>query len=115
LELASLDVQLVDALELDQSHGHPFISLMGFQEDRFMRTFYFDMKDGVPIRDRVGLQFPTAAGAIEHSKELARRFSHEHPLKDRDLAIVVIDESGSEVHREQVYPKVRGPEVAITV
>ena len=78
-----------------------------------MRTFYFDMKDGVPIRDRVGLQFPTAAGAIEHSKELARRFSHEHPLKDRDLAIVVIDESGSEVHREQVYPKVRGPEVTV--
>jgi hypothetical protein len=35
-----------------------------------MRTFYFDMKDGVPIRDRVGLQFPTAAGAIEHSKSL---------------------------------------------
>ena len=39
-----------------------------------MRTSYFDMKDGVPIRDRVGLQFPTA----EHSKELARRFGHEH-------------------------------------
>ena len=74
-----------------------------------MRTFYFDMKDGVPIRDRVGLQFPTAASAIEHSKELARRFRHERPLKDRDLAIVIIDESGSEVHREQVYPKVQEP------
>ena len=72
------------------------------------------MKDGVPIRDRVGLQFPTAAGAIEHSKYLAQRFSHEHPLKDPDLAIVVIDESGSEVHREQVFPSVRGPEVAVT-
>ena len=79
-----------------------------------MRTFYFDMKDGVPISDRVGLQFPNASAAIEHNKELARRFSHEHPLKDRDLVIVVIDESGSEVHREQVFPSVLGPEVAIT-
>ena len=29
LELASLDVRLVGALELDQAHGHPFISLLG--------------------------------------------------------------------------------------
>jgi hypothetical protein len=67
------------------------------------------MKDGVPVKDRVGLQFATAAGAIEHSKELARRFSHEHPLRDRDLAIAVIDESGSEVHWEQVYPEFADP------
>jgi hypothetical protein len=66
------------------------------------------MKDGVPVRDRGGLQFPTAAGAIEHSKELARRFSHEHPVKDPGLAIVVIDESGTEIHREPVYPAVCG-------
>jgi hypothetical protein len=65
-----------------------------------MRTFYFDMKDGVPIRDRIGLQFPTTAAAIERSKELARRFGHEQPHKDRDLSIVVIDKSGSEIHRE---------------
>jgi hypothetical protein len=37
------------------------------------------------------------------------------PLKDCDLSIIVIDESGSEVHREQVYPNVHGPEVAITL
>jgi hypothetical protein len=115
LELSPLDVQLVDALGLTKLTGIRSLPCLGFHEDRFMRTFYFDMKDGVPIRDRVGLQFPTAAGAIEHSKELARRFSHEHPLKDSDLAIVVIDESGSEVHRQQVYPNVRGPEVAITL
>ena len=70
-----------------------------------MGTYYFDMKDGIPIRDRVGLQFPAVAAAIEHSKWLARRLSHVHPLKDSDLSIVVVDESGSEVHREQVYPK----------
>ena len=38
-----------------------------------MRTYYFDMRDGIPIRDRKGLEFPTAGGAIEHSKSLARQ------------------------------------------
>jgi hypothetical protein len=74
-----------------------------------MRTFYFDMKDGIPVGDRVGLQFSTAGGAIEHSKQLARRFSHEHPLGDHDLAIVVIDESSNEIHRERVCPNDRAP------
>jgi hypothetical protein len=35
--------------------------------------------------------------------------SHEHPLRDRDVAVVVIDESGSEVHREQAYPEFVDP------
>ena len=71
-----------------------------------MQTYYFDMKDGVPIRDRVGLQFSTASHAIEHSKTIARRFSHEHPIKDPNLRIVVLNESGTEIHREFVYPDV---------
>lgn len=74
-----------------------------------MRTFYFDMKDGVPVRDRAGVQFRTVADAIVHSKALAQRLSHEHPVKDRDLSIVVLDESGSEVHRERVYSNDRQP------
>ena len=61
------------------------------------------------------MDFSTAAAAIEHSKELARRFSHEHPLEERDLSIVVVDESGCEVHREQVFPAVREPEPAIAI
>ena len=73
-----------------------------------MRTFYFDMRDGVPVRDRVGVQLPTSAAAIEHSKMLARRFSHQHPLKDSELVIAVIDESGAELHREAVYPAANG-------
>ena len=74
-----------------------------------MPTFYFDRKDGVPIRDRAGLEFPATANAIEHSKELARQLSHEQPRKDPTLSIVVIDELGAEVHREQVYPDVQEP------
>lgn len=69
-----------------------------------MPTYYFDMKDGVPIRDRVGLEFPTDMQAIEHAKEIVYRFSHEHPGKDRNLCIHVLRESGTEIHCEPVYP-----------
>ena len=69
-----------------------------------MRTYYFDMKDGIPTRDRKGVEFSSAAGAIAHSRELARRLRNEPRIKDPALAIVVIDESGAEVHREPVYP-----------
>ena len=68
-----------------------------------MRTYYFDIKGRVTTRDRAGVQFLTAATAIEHSKELARRLRDDPRLSDPDLAISVIDESGAEVHREQVY------------
>jgi hypothetical protein len=69
-----------------------------------MRIYYFDMKDGIPTRDRKGIEFPSAAAAIAHGKELARRLRDETRLKDPALAIVIIDESGAEVHREAVYP-----------
>ncbi len=70
-----------------------------------MRTYYFDMKDGIPTRDRRGIEFSSSAGAIAHSRELAQRLRDEPRLVDPALAIVVIDESGTEVHREQVYPE----------
>ena len=74
-----------------------------------MQTYYFDMKDGVPIRDRAGLEFRTDSQAIEHSKELARRFSHERPVRDDNLFVVVVNESGAEIHREPVYPDATRP------
>jgi hypothetical protein len=69
-----------------------------------MRTYYFHVKDGVPARDRQGLEFPTSSGAIEHSRELARRLRHEPRIRAHPLSIVVVDESGAEIHREQVHP-----------
>jgi hypothetical protein len=69
-----------------------------------MRTYYFDIKDGAAVRDRTGIEFPAASGAIEHSKELARRLRHEPRLKDPALSIIVVDESGTEIHREPVHP-----------
>jgi hypothetical protein len=68
-----------------------------------MRTYYFDVKDGVPLRHRGGLQFPTVAAAIEHSVEMARQLRGDPRAEDRGLYISVVDESGAEVHREQVY------------
>jgi hypothetical protein len=37
-----------------------------------MQKFFFDMKDGVPMRDRVSIEFAGNAEAIEHCKELAQ-------------------------------------------
>jgi hypothetical protein len=36
-----------------------------------MQTFFFDMKDGVPLRDRIGVEFDTNVEAIQHSRVLA--------------------------------------------
>jgi Domain of unknown function (DUF6894) len=69
-----------------------------------VRTYYFDIKDGVPIRGRTGLEFATTNGAIEHSKELARRLRRDPRITDRSLSIVVIDGSGAAIHREPVHP-----------
>ena len=68
------------------------------------QTFYFDMKNGVTVRDRIGMQFMFDAEAITHSKELAERFRHERTHDEPDLSICVIDEAGKEIHRELVYP-----------
>jgi hypothetical protein len=74
-----------------------------------MRTYYFDMKDGAPTRRRTGLEFATTGGAIEHSKELARRLRRDPRITDRSLSIVVIDEAGTAVHREPVHPDAMPP------
>ena len=69
-----------------------------------MRTYYFDLTDGIPTRDRKGLEFLTISEAIEHSKDLARRLRDDPRCRDSALSIVVLDESGTEIHRERVYP-----------
>ena len=74
-----------------------------------MQTYYFDMKDGVPIRDRTGREFRTDTQAIEHSKTLARRLGHERLAKDQRLCVVVLNEAGSEIHREPVYSDATRP------
>jgi hypothetical protein len=70
-----------------------------------VRTYYFDMRDGIPVRDRKGLEFPTASSAIEHSKNLARKMRDDPRASGRAFQIVVIDQSGAEIHREPVEPR----------
>jgi hypothetical protein len=70
-----------------------------------MRTYFFDIKDGVPIRDKGGLKFPTVSAAIEHSKDLAGRLRNDPRPRDPSLSVVVVDESGTQIHSERVYPE----------
>jgi Domain of unknown function (DUF6894) len=75
-----------------------------FLKDSLDANLYFNVKDGVTVRDRRGLEFPTAGGAIEHCKELGRRLRGDARLpNDPTLSIYVIDESGTEIHQERVY------------
>lgn len=68
-----------------------------------MQTFFFDMKDGVPLRDRIGVEFDTNVEAIEHSRVLARHFRDESLRDDQDLEISVVNALGREIHREFVH------------
>jgi hypothetical protein len=68
-----------------------------------MRTYYLDGRR--TVRDKQGSEFSTPLKAIEHSKELAKRIRHERPKILDDLYITVIDESGTEIHREPVLPR----------
>ena len=68
-----------------------------------MQTFFFGMKDGVPMRDRVGIDFKNDLEAIEHCRELARHFRDGSLLDDQDLEISVVNSGGREIHREFVH------------
>ena len=68
-----------------------------------MQTFFFDMKDGVPMRDRVGIEFDTNAEAIIHCKELAQHWRDGSLTDDQDLEILVVNSLGREIHREFVH------------
>jgi uncharacterized protein DUF6894 len=68
-----------------------------------MQKFFFDLKDGVPQRDIVGIEFKTKAEAIEHCREIVRHFRDESLRDDHDLEISVVNTLGREVHREFVH------------
>jgi hypothetical protein len=68
-----------------------------------MQRFFFDMKDGVPMRDRIGLEFKTDADAIAHCETLAQHFFDESLTDDQDLEIFVVNALGREIHRELVH------------
>ncbi|WP_244541928.1 hypothetical protein [Afipia sp. GAS231] len=67
------------------------------------------MKDGVPMRDRIGIEFSSNAEAISYCKEIAQDFRDNRLWDDQDLEILVVNETGREIHREFVH---REPEQA---
>lgn len=69
-----------------------------------MQTYYFDIQDGISVRDRKGLELASGGAAIEHSKRLASLMREKQPSGRQDLNVVVLDENGGEIHREAVYP-----------
>jgi len=68
-----------------------------------MQKFFFDMKDGVPSRDRVGIKFNTNAEAIKYCKEMAQDFRDKSLRDDQDLEILVVNEIGREIYRQFVH------------
>jgi hypothetical protein len=68
-----------------------------------MPKFFFDMKDGVPMRDKVGIDFEGNPEAIKHCKELAQHFRDNSLRQDNDLEISVVNELGREIHSEFVH------------
>jgi hypothetical protein len=71
-----------------------------------MHTYFFDMKDGVPLRDRVGLEFMTNADAIQHCREVARHIRdcslRDNPRGDA-LPITAITQSKEQTLHETVF------------
>ena len=68
-----------------------------------MQKFFFDMKDGVPMRDQIGIAFNTNAEAIAHCNELAQHWRDESLRDDKDLEISVVNSLGREIHKEFVH------------
>jgi hypothetical protein len=68
-----------------------------------MQMYFFDMMDGVPQRDRVGIEFDTNADAIAHCEALAQHFRDESLRNDEDLEISVVNATGREIHRQFVH------------
>jgi hypothetical protein len=68
-----------------------------------MQIYFFDLKDGIPLRDRVGVEFNTNADAIAHCEALAQHFRDESLRNDQDMEISVVNALGREIHRQFVH------------
>jgi hypothetical protein len=69
-----------------------------------MPIHLFEVRNGVPVRDKTRLQFMNDLDAIAHSKSIAARFRSDIRLSNQALFVVVLNEDGEEIHREQVFP-----------
>jgi hypothetical protein len=64
-----------------------------------MSVFYFDLKNGVSNRDRVGYDCHNVREAKNHADDMARQIGIEKPETVGKGYISVIDQNSNEIHR----------------
>ena len=67
-----------------------------------MPIFHFDIADGVRLEDPVGLDCTNENDAKKTADLIARQIAADLDADGRDRAVVVIDESGSEIYKVPV-------------
>ncbi|KRR07227.1 hypothetical protein CQ12_00005 [Bradyrhizobium jicamae] len=70
-----------------------------------LKTFYFDVKWDASDLAQFKERFASDDEAIQHSRDLAARLRQRHFNNQPGLVISVLDQSGLEIHREDVYPE----------
>ncbi len=70
-----------------------------------MPHFYFDLKDGVPVRDRSGYDCFDESQARNRADDLARIAALDHPELVGKAYISVIDDQGSEIYRSRLVSR----------
>jgi hypothetical protein len=69
-----------------------------------MPIFHFDIADGVRLEDPVGLDCKNENDARKTADLIARQIAVDIPADHEDRAVVVVDETGSEIYKTPVKP-----------
>jgi len=72
-----------------------------------MPHFYFDLKDGVPLRDRSGYDCFDDRQARHRADDLARDAAVKHPDLIGKAYISVINDRGNEIYRSRLLDRPR--------
>jgi hypothetical protein len=68
-----------------------------------MPLYYFDLKNGVPVRDRQGHKCANDEEAIFHGNFIAQRIGTERPeTVGRGYYISVLNEDSQEIHQAPI-------------
>jgi hypothetical protein len=67
-----------------------------------MPIFHFDIADGVRLEDPVGMNCKNEQDAKRTADLIARQIAIDVVDGGTDRAVVVIDETGSEIYKKQV-------------
>ena len=69
-----------------------------------MPIFHFDIADGVRLEDPVGLDCKNENDAKKTADLIARQIAVDIPADSEDRAVLVVDETGSEIYKAPVKP-----------